>query len=115
MMAQYLLGMIQPDGDDKIPPPSVLEGVMAEIGRIRDELIAQGSWVFGNGLHSSSSTSTVRLEDGQAIVTDGPFVEMKEHLGGVTIIDVADRDEALGWARRYVEATTLPIEVRPFR
>jgi hypothetical protein len=114
-MTQYLLGMMQPDGDDKIPPPAVLEVIMADVGRIRDELIAQGAWVFGNGLHGSSSTSTVRLQDGRAIVTDGPFVEVKEHLGGVTIIDVADREEALRWACRYAEATTLPIEVRPFR
>ena len=114
-MTQYLLGMMQPDGDDKIPPPEVLEVVMAEIGRIREELVSEGKWIFGNGLHSSSSTSTVRVQDGKAIVTDGPFVEMKEHLGGVTIIDVADREEALGWARRYTEVTNLPIEVRPFR
>jgi hypothetical protein len=114
-VTQYLLGMIQADGDDKIPPPDVLEGIMTEIGRIRDELVSQGKWVFGNGLHSSSSTSMVRVQDGKALITDGPFVEMKEHLGGVTIIEVADREEALEWARRYAEVTTLPIEVRPFR
>jgi hypothetical protein len=114
-VTQYLLGMIQPDGDDKIPPPDVLERVMIDIGRIREELVSQGKWIFGNGLHGSSSTNLVRLEDGKTIVTDGPFVEMKEHLGGVTIIEVADREEALEWARRYVEVTTLPIEVRPFR
>ena len=114
-MTQYMLAMMQPDGDDKLPPPEVLAGIMADVGRIREELDSQGKWDFGNGLHGSTSTSTVRLQDGEAIVTDGAFVEMKEHLGGVTIIDVADREEALGWARRYVEATTLPIEVRPFR
>lgn len=114
-MTQYLLGMMQPDGDDKVPPPEVLGPIMADIGRIREELISEGKWVFGNGLQSSSATSTVRMEDGKAIVTDGPFVEMKEHLGGVTIIDVADREEALRWACRYTEVTNLPIEVRPFR
>jgi hypothetical protein len=114
-VTQYLLGMIQPDGDDKTPPPDVIEGIMADVGRIREDLVSQGKWIFGNGLHSSSSTSMVRMQDGKAVVTDGPFVEMKEHLGGVTIIDVADREEALDWARRYAEVTTLPIEVRPFR
>jgi len=114
-MTQYLLSMIQPGDGDQIPPPDVLEGIMAEVGRIREELAAQGSWVFGNGLHGPSEAATVRLEDGRSLVTDGPFVEMKEHLGGITIIDVADRDEALRWARRYSEATTLPIEVRQFQ
>ena len=116
-MTQYLLSMIQPNGldEDAVPPPEVLEVVMAEIAHIRGELAERGAWVFGNGLHGPSTASTVRLEDGRAVVTDGPFVEMKEHLGGVTIIDVADREEALVWARRYAEATTLPIEVRAFR
>ena len=114
-MTQYLLSMIQPGGGDQVPPPDVLEAIMAEVGAIRDELAAQGSWVFGNGLHAPSEAVTVRRTDDGVIVTDGPFVESKEHLGGVTIIDVTDRDEALRWARRYAEATTLPIEVRPFR
>ena len=114
-MAQYLLSMIQPDGDAQVPPPEVLEGIMAEVGRLRDELVARDAWVFGNGLHDPSTAATVRLVDGVPLVSDGPFVEMKEHLGGVTIIDVADRDEAVDWARRYAVATTLPIEVRPFR
>jgi hypothetical protein len=113
-MTQYLIGMIQPTGG-QVPPPDVLEGIMAEVGRIREELIAQGSWVFGHGLHEPASASTVRFEDGRSLVTDGPFVETEEHLGGVTIIDVPDRDEALRWALRYAEATTLPIELREFR
>ncbi len=114
-MTQYLLSMIQPGDGDQVPPPEVLEGIMAEVGHIREELVARGSWVFGNGLHGPSTAATIRFADGRALVTDGPYVEMKEHLGGVTIIDVADRDEAIGWARRYAEATKLPIEVRQFR
>ncbi len=114
-MTRYLLSMIQPTGDDAIPPPDVLDAIMVEVGRIRDELVAQGSWVFGNGLHPPSTASTVRLEGGVPVVTDGPFEDRERHLGGVTIIDVAGRDEAIRWARRYAEATTLPIEVRAFQ
>jgi hypothetical protein len=114
-MPQYLLSMVQPSDDRLVPPPDVLDRIMAEVGRIRDGLAARGAWVFGNGLQDPSTAATVRQADGTTIVTDGPFVEMKEHLGGVTIIEVADRDEAVAWARRYAEATTLPIEVRPFR
>ena len=114
-MPQYLLSIIQPGDGTQTPPAEVLEGIMAEVGRIREELAARGSWVFGNGLHGPSEAATVRSGNGRALVTDGPFVEMKEHLGGITIIDVADRDEALRWAGRYAEATTLPIEVRQFQ
>ena len=113
-MKQYLLSMIQPDGG-AVPPPEVLDPIMAEVGRLRSELEAQGSWVFGNGLHDPSSASTIRVADGEVLVTDGPFAEGKEHLGGITIIQVHDLDEALDWGRRYAEATTLPIEVRPFQ
>jgi hypothetical protein len=113
-MKEYLLSMIQPDDGDLVPPPEVLGEIMDRVGGIRRELEARGSWVFGNGLHAPSSATTVRVRDGEVLMTDGPFVEGKEHLGGVTIIRAADLDEALGWARRYAEATTLPIEVRPF-
>jgi len=114
-MQQYLLSMVQPDGDGAVPPPDVLEGIMAEVGALRAELQARGSWVFGNGLEDPSTARTVRFGDSGVTVSDGPFVEAKEHLGGITIIQVASREEALEWARRYAEATTLPIEVRAFQ
>jgi hypothetical protein len=57
----------------------------------------------------------VRVRDGDVLMTDGPFAEGKEHIGGFTIIDVADLDAALEWGRKLTRATTLPIEVRPFR
>jgi hypothetical protein len=56
----------------------------------------------------------MQLKDGEVGATDGPFIEGKEYLGGISIIDVADLDAALGWAGRIARATTLPIEVRPF-
>ena len=112
-MPQYLLTMYQPEGP--IPPPEVLEPVMREIAVIRKELEAAGAWVFAGGLHSPSASTVVRLKDGQVLTTDGPFVEGKEYIGGVTIIQVPDLDAALAWASRYTRVTTLPIEVRPFR
>ena len=57
----------------------------------------------------------VRLRDGEVLMTDGPFAEGKEHIGGISIIAAPDLDAALGWAARLTEATTLPIEVRPFQ
>ena len=114
-MAQYLLSMIQPGGGDEVPPPDVLAVIMAEVQLLREALTAQGSWVFGNGLESTSAAAVVRTGEGGTVVSDGPYRTAPEHLGGITVIDVADRDEALAWAARYAEVTTLPVEVRPFR
>ncbi|CCH19052.1 YciI family protein [Micromonospora lupini] len=112
-MTLYLLSMHQPQGG--VPEPEFLAQVMREVGELRDELAAAGSWVFGQGLHGPETATVLRVRDGDVLVTDGPFVEGKEYLGGVTIIDVPDLDAALDWGRRYALATTLPIEVRPFR
>jgi hypothetical protein len=74
-----------------------------------------GAWVFTAGLHAASAATVVRVKEGQPLVTDGPFAEGKEHIGGFTIIEAPDLDGALGWARKLARATTLPIEVRPVR
>jgi hypothetical protein len=112
-MKQYLLSMYQPEGE--APPPEFLERVMRDVDALRRELKAAGAWVFGGGLHASSTATVVRLQEGDVLTTDGPFAEGKEHIGGFTIIKVPDLDSALKWGRRYARATTLPIEVRPFR
>jgi hypothetical protein len=111
---QYLITMYQPDGD-AVPPPEVLEPIMRKIAAIRDELQAAGAWVFAGGLHPASTATVVRVKDGDLMTTDGPYVEGKEHIGGFTIITAPDLDSALEWAEKYARATTLPIEVRPFR
>lgn len=112
-MKMYLLSIYQPDG--ALPPPDVLQRVMRDIDVMNRELKAQGNWVFGAGLHDPSTATVVRVRDGETLMTDGPFVEGKEHIGGFTIIKAADLDAALEWGRRLAQATTLPIEVRPFQ
>jgi hypothetical protein len=112
-MKRYLLSMYQPEGE--APPPELLERVMRDIDALRRELQASDAWVFGAGLHPSSTATVIRLQGGEVLTTDGPFAEGKEHIGGVTIIKAPDLDSALEWGRRYARATTLPIEVRPFR
>lgn len=112
-MKLYLLSIYQPDGPP--PPPEVLGPVMEELGAIKHELEATGSWVFGNGLHPASTATVLRAKGEEMLVTDGPFVEGKEHLGGFMIIKAPDLDVALEWGKRYARATTLPIEVRPFQ
>jgi hypothetical protein len=110
-MRQYLLSLYQPDGEP--PAPEVLEPIMAGLASLRAEMEAAGAWVYEAGLHPSSAATVVRDRDGEAVLTDGPFTEGKEHLGGFTIIRAADLDAALAWAHRFAAVTTLPIEVRP--
>ena len=112
-MKQYLISLYQPDGPP--PPPEILDKIMADIEAIRAELQDAGSWVFSGGLHAPSPATVLRPYDGDVLVTDGPFAEGKEHLGGFTILKAPDLDAALAFGRRYAEVTGLPIEVRPFQ
>ncbi len=111
-MKQYLLSVYQSDGP---PPPDVdLEKVMRDIDQLHEELKAAGAWVFDGGLHPASTATVVRVEDDEVLITDGPYAEGKEHVGGFTIIRAPDLDAALEWGRKAARATTLPVEVRPF-
>jgi hypothetical protein len=112
-MKQYLLSVVQPDGDP--PPAEFLAKVRQDVDVINQELKATGAWVFSGGLHAPSTATVVRLQDGEVLMTDGPFAEGKEHIGGFTIIKAPDLDSALEWAGRLARAITLPIEVRPFQ
>ncbi|HEX4220666.1 MAG TPA: YciI family protein [Acidimicrobiales bacterium] len=112
-MKQYLLSVYQPDG----PAPAAvdLERIGRDLAVLNEEMKAAGAWVFADGLFPPSTSTVVRVHDGEPLVTDGPYIEGKEHLGGLTIINAEDLDEALRWATKLAGATTLPIEVRPFR
>ncbi|MEA2244628.1 MAG: hypothetical protein QOD24_4184 [Solirubrobacteraceae bacterium] len=112
-MPQYLLSVYQPEGDP--PPPETLETIMRDLDAVNEDLKAAGAWVFAGGLHAPSTATVARLRDGEVLVTDGPFTEGKEVLGGISIIAAPDLDAALEWASRIARATTLPIEVRPFQ
>jgi hypothetical protein len=112
-MPLYLLTVCYPVGSQQ-PEPAALERIMTEVGAVRDELVEQGAWVFGGGLHPASTATTVFVQDGETVLTDGPFIEAKEQIGGITVIRASDLDEAIEWARRQSGATTTPIEVRPF-
>ena len=107
-MPKYLLSIEQPDGPT--PEPEVLEPIMREIGAIEDAMREAGIWVFSGGLIAADSATVVR----DTMVTDGPYVEGKEHLGGISIIDVPDLDTALHWTKRLSSVMGLPIEVRAF-
>jgi hypothetical protein len=109
----YVLTVYQPDGPT--PPVDELEKIMRDLDVLNQEMKDAGAWVFAGGLHPPSTATVLRAHDGQAVMTDGPYLEGKEHVGGFTIITASDLDAALGWGRKLAAATTLPIEVRPFQ
>ncbi len=109
-MPQYLLSIYQPDGP--VPGTETMARISTDLHRLNDELRQSGSWVFTGGLHAPSSATVVRAD---GMITDGPYLEGKEHIGGVYVITAPDQDAALAWGRKAAAATTLPIEVRPFR
>jgi hypothetical protein len=113
-MKRYLLSIYQPD--EGTPPPEVLEHVMRDVYALIDEAKAAGVWVFNGGLHPPTTATVVRFKDGESLMTDGPYAEGKEHIGGFLVIEAPDLDVALEWARKTARAIpTLPIEVRPFQ
>jgi hypothetical protein len=89
--------------------------IYAETAELSEELRARGQYLGGFPLHPSSAATSVRVRDGKRLVTDGPFAETREHLGGYMIIDVEDLDEAIAIAARIPLARTSTVEVRPVR
>jgi hypothetical protein len=110
-MRQYLLSIYQPDGDP--PPPDRLEPIIADLMALAEEMKAAGAWLFTAGLHPASTATVVRAAGDEVLLTDGPFTEGKEHVGGFTVIAAPDLDAALEWAGKMSRASTLPVEVRP--
>ena len=115
-MAQYLLSLHHVEGE---PRPEMTEEEMQqswkEMQALNEEIRTAGAWVFGGALHAPDTATVVNTTSGDAVTTDGPFVESKEHLAGFYIIDAADLDEALKWASKTSACVKQPIEVRPFR
>lgn len=108
-MKQYLLTVYQPDG----PAPDNLAEIMRDVEAVENELKAAGAWVFTARLMPASTATVVRSTEGELLLTDGPFAEGKEHLGGFTVISAPDLDAALAWGRKLAAVLPLPIEVRP--
>ena len=113
-MRRYLLSIWQPDGE--APPREVLDAVMRDVHALVAETKAGGVWVFNGGLYPPATATVVRYADGEMLITDGPYAETREHIGGFLIIKAPDLDAALEWARKTARAIpSLAIEVRPFQ
>jgi hypothetical protein len=89
--------------------------VYSDMLKLSEELTARGQLVAASPLHLSSSATSVRVRDGKPLVTDGPFAETREQMGGYMLIDVADLDEAIAIAARVPLARTSTVEIRPVR
>ena len=111
-MPHYMLSVFQVEGEEP-PDPETVGDVMARVAAHQDELKAAGAWVFFATLTAAQSATVVRSTDGAVSMTDGPFAESKEQIGGFTIIEATDLDEALEWAAKGSEACRWPVEVRP--
>ena len=114
-MTQYLLSVYVSDSEMAAFPEDQIQKMYAQVDEFNAEVQAAGAWVFGGGLHPSSSATVVRVQDGDLLTTDGPFVETKEYHGGFWIIEAADLDAALAWAAKGTAACMGPVEVRPFQ
>lgn len=110
---RYLLMITADDRDGFQIPPDEEARAMEEYGAFNEELGAAGALLGGERLHPSSTATTVRVRDGETLVTDGPFADTKEHLGGYYVVDAADLDAAVAWAAKIPGARYGSVEVRP--
>lgn len=111
-MTQYLVAIHHPDDFE---PFSEDEATRRDIAALNNEMKAAGVVVFVGGLDRASSAKSVRLKPGgKVLVTDGPYIETKEHIGGFWVLETASADEALEWGRKAAIACRAPVEVRPF-
>ena len=113
-MKQYMLSVCYPAGGTQ-PPPDVLQRIMRDVHAVQKEMQAAGVWIFSGGLTLPSSATVLRHQGGDVITTDGPFIESKEQIGGITLLRAPDLDAALEWGRKLARAIGVPIEVRPFQ
>jgi hypothetical protein len=114
-MAQYLLSVWHDEEYEVDFSGPDIQRLAAQVGRYNEELEAAGAWVFGNGLMPASSATVVRFQSGEVSMTDGPYAESKEQMGGFWVIEAPDFDAALDWARKASTACEGPVEVRPFQ
>src|SRR5438105_6804674 len=113
-MPQYMLS-VHHDFGSAPPSEEEMQKSYAQVDVFNVELQASGSWVFAGGLHPPAIATTVDATAGDVVVTDGPYAETKEYLGGFWIISAPDLDAALEWARKGSAACMGPVEVRPFQ
>lgn len=112
-MPQYLVAIHHPDGYD--PSASEDEAMSRDIDALNDEMKAAGVRIFVGGLHPASRAKSLRAQpDGEVLITERPYLETKEHVGGFWVLEAANLDDALEWGRKAAIACRAPVEVRQF-
>ena len=112
-MSKYLVTIHHPDNYD----PSIAEDEAMDhaIDVLNEEMVVAGVRVFVGGLQPASKAKSLRKQPGgKVLITDGPYLETKEVVGGFWVLEAANMDEALAWGRKAVVACRAPVEVRPF-
>ncbi len=111
-MTQYMVAIHHPDD---FAPGSDGEDATRDIRALNEEMVAAGVRVFVGGMAPAGQAVSIRVRaGGNPVVTDGPYMESKEHIGGFWVLECATRDEALDWGRKAAIACRAPVEVRPF-
>jgi hypothetical protein len=112
---RYMLSVHTCEGEVQEPMSAeAMQHSWQEIGRLEAEMKSSGTWVFSARLEDPGTATVVREADNEILITDGPFAEAREHLGGFYIINADDLDAALAWAGKVTRCIGKPIEVRPF-
>src|SRR5579864_1776746 len=112
-MKQYLMSVYHPE--DQELAQADMDAIGADVDALNAEIRKAGAWVFAGGLHPSSTATVLRVKDGEVLTTDGPYAEGKEQIGGFWVIQAANLDDALAWARKATVACGAPVELRPFQ
>jgi hypothetical protein len=112
-MPKYLVAIHLPDNYD--PAASEDEAMSRAIDALNDEMVAAGIRIFVGGLHPAPQAKSLQSQpDGKVLVTDGPYLKTKEHVGGFWVLEAASLADALAWGRKAVVACRAPVEVRQF-
>jgi hypothetical protein len=112
-MPQYLMSVWHDDTYELDFSTPDAQRVSAKVGAFNDELQKSGAWVFGCGLHPASSATVLKSSGGDVSMTDGPYAETKEQMGGFWIVQASDLDSALALASKAATACEGPVELRP--
>ena len=112
-MTQYLLAVHSSPNAPQLTADE-LRQTYADVDALTAKMTSAGAFVFGGGLQPITSAMVIRTSGNDILVSDGPYVEAKEHIGGFWIIEAASLDQALSWARQATVACRGPVELRPF-
>ncbi|MCU1454984.1 MAG: hypothetical protein JWN46_3130 [Acidimicrobiales bacterium] len=114
-MTQYLLSVHSVEGKENYASEEDMQAAFKAVDTFNQKLQDQGSWVFAGGLHPADTATVVDNTGGEGLVTDGPFAEAKEQLGGFWVVEAPDLDAALALAQEASAACAGPVEVRAFQ